>query len=334
MGLGMNVYVLEAIRRSLRAGFRLDLEQTRLHYNELGAALFLGVGIVAITALTLIPDFPLKWLVYIYSTYCFSVPAWFWLRPPGLSIPLAIIQVPFGLLLILSLQAIMPLSMVHLTAFLFPIVFVFLFEFHTRAFTALLFGSALLVTAGVLWLRDYPWLAAYLVVTFGSTLIIGRVVRLASQKVQRLANLDGLTGLTNRRHWEVSVSQLIALSERDQRPMSVAFFDLDGFKDVNDRYGHQQGDRILQAVARNLRLVSRDSDAVARWGGDEFAIAMPNTDAVRAESLVKRLQAKLEEARVSAGVVQHQPGETLTSLLRRADKAMYQVKQARRTASA
>ncbi len=320
----------KAFLRTLKRNYRRDPDVARYRYNELGAVLFLGVGVVALIALLLIPHFPLKGLVYGYTAYCFLIPTVIKFHPPGLSLGLAFMQIPGGLAMIVSLQAIMPLDMVYLTAFLYPIVFIFAYEFHHQGYIRWTLASAVLATAIIIAIRELPYWQAYMVTTFGSTLIIGRVVDLASQRVQDLANRDSLTSLINRRYWEERVDHLVSLAHGDEQPVSLVFLDLDNFKRVNDTLGHNAGDLLLQTVARQLEKVCRKADLLARWGGDEFAIAMPNTNRNQAQFLVTRLRESLNEAGFSAGIVTLRKGETLKQLLSRADNAMYQEKSQRR----
>lgn len=322
----MPAWIDEVCRLALHTGLRMDLEQARRDYNALGSVLFLGVGIVALLALLLSPEFSYKPLVYAYTAYCFLMPAVYRWRPPGLPLPVAMLQVPLSLGMIISLQLLMPPDLVYLTAFLFPILFVFTFEFHSRAFTGGVFVLALAATAGIVVQRQLPNWQPYLVTTFGSTLIIGLVVHLSARKVQALANSDPLTGLMNRRYWETSVRQSMALCLREMCPLSVIFLDLDGFKQINDSHGHGRGDQVLCQVAHCLDGLSREADSTARWGGDEFVIAMPNTNEDQARALVRRIRRELKDVQISAGVVEWVRGESFESLLWRADQAMYRVK--------
>ena len=116
------------------------------------------------------------------------------------------------------------------------------------------------------------------------------------------------------------------MSRRENHPLSVVFFDIDKFKKINDEEGHLEGDKVLMKVGQMLKNVSRESDLQGRWGGDEFAIALPNTNQSQAEALIKRLQIDLGKVEISPGIVSLLEGDTLESLLNRADRAMYEVK--------
>ncbi|NNJ92048.1 MAG: GGDEF domain-containing protein, partial [Gammaproteobacteria bacterium] len=126
------------------------------------------------------------------------------------------------------------------------------------------------------------------------------------------------------------VNHLIALTRREKQPLSIVFFDIDKFKKINDEQGHLEGDKVLKRVSEMLKNVSRESDLHGRWGGDEFAIALPNTNKIQAQALIDRLQIDLGNVKVSPGVVSLLDGDDLKSLLNRADSAMYDVKMTKR----
>jgi len=118
-------------------------------------------------------------------------------------------------------------------------------------------------------------------------------------KLQWLANTDGLTGLLNHRAFQQRLDEERRRAIRHRRPLALAVFDLDGFKQVNDTHGHQAGDRVLQTVARTFVECKRAGDVPARVGGDEFAVIAPDADAQDALALAERLRqaaaAELEE---------------------------------------
>ena len=194
-----------------------------------------------------------------------------------------------------------------------------------------MFSLALIGTAFIGYSRDFPYLFAYLFTTFGSTVIIGQVVRAAAEKTILLANHDGLTGLLNRRHWEESLIQLLKIAVRNNSDVSIIYMDLDGFKKINDDSGHLKGDQILQNFAALLKKEGRDSDLIARWGGDEFVIAMPDTNEVKAQSTINRLTKLSNNISFSSGIAVYEAGESIDDLLSRADRQMYKSKAERKT---
>jgi diguanylate cyclase (GGDEF)-like protein len=147
---------------------------------------------------------------------------------------------------------------------------------------------------------------------------------------------DALTGLDNRRAYDEGMTHELARAERDDTPTGLLIIDLTGFKAVNDRLGHAAGDEALERVADALREVARDSDRLYRWGGDEFAVILPNTDAPGTYAAARRFSRAIESVeidgmRVSAsiGMAVQLPGDDVDAeqLLARADQAMYEAKR-------
>lgn len=151
----------------------------------------------------------------------------------------------------------------------------------------------------------------------------------------RLARTDELTGLPNRRAFRELLEGELEQARRYRRPLSVASIDCDGFKQINDRYGHERGDAVLCAIARVLRERTRRIDSVGRMGGDEFAIVLPHTDADTARALLERLREEILEAArepefrgVSVGALTFLgPPPDPEELLRRTDALMYVAKR-------
>jgi diguanylate cyclase (GGDEF)-like protein len=114
------------------------------------------------------------------------------------------------------------------------------------------------------------------------------------ETVQTQAITDSLTGLNNRRHFEAALEAELGRTRRFGGDVGLVMLDLDGLKPVNDRYGHQEGDRVLVEVARLLRGLTRDVDQVARYGGDEIAIILPQTDLAGSELLAERVRSGIE----------------------------------------
>jgi len=169
----------------------------------------------------------------------------------------------------------------------------------------------------------------------------------ALQNVQLLrhlraaADVDQVTGVNNHRYLQERLTQEVARSARSRSPLSVLMIDLDGFKAINDVHGHADGDRVLRNVAAGLRLAVRANDIVARYGGDEFVVLMPDTDLPAAQLVAERVVAGVRGQRhqladgtegsvaCSAGLALYpDDGRTATRLLRTADAAMYRVKRA------
>lgn len=157
-------------------------------------------------------------------------------------------------------------------------------------------------------------------------------------QLERLAMMDELTGLMNRRAFFIQGAKEISRAQRHQTTLSLLMLDVDVFKTVNDRYGHAAGDRVLQHVSRTIVENLREMDMVARMGGEEFSVLLPNTQAEDAVRLAERVRCAVEgescqhqdqiiDVTVSIGVASYDKDiSSLESLLRHADDSMYQAK--------
>jgi diguanylate cyclase (GGDEF)-like protein len=155
-------------------------------------------------------------------------------------------------------------------------------------------------------------------------------VEVLTEEIYRLAVLDSLTGLFNRRYARQRLQDETIRSSRHNLPLTVILFDLNNFKQVNDTYGHEAGDKLLVAFGERLRKATRGSDVAARYGGDEFLVLLPECKPGEVQYVLKRLegvQASVNgetlTASFSAGWADYAPGESPDELLRRADKALY-----------
>jgi diguanylate cyclase (GGDEF)-like protein len=157
------------------------------------------------------------------------------------------------------------------------------------------------------------------------------------QEKERMAVHDGLTDVFNRGYLEIAIERVVKDVRRNGGEVSVLFIDVDGMKDVNDTHGHQAGDALLVELARLLRDSCRESDVVARYGGDEFVVLMPDTGAAGAEEVERKVAAAIAarnaaaaEPRLSASAGTHTATAAgVDSLLREADRRMYASKRAR-----
>jgi diguanylate cyclase (GGDEF)-like protein len=161
---------------------------------------------------------------------------------------------------------------------------------------------------------------------------------------RRLASTDELTQLANRRHFDEALRTEVVRAERFGDPVAVIVADLDNFKEVNDRFGHDVGDLVLQAFAGVIRENVRDVDLPARYGGEEFTVLLPGTDAEGGRQLAERLRTALEELAVAAGegasvsvtssfgVAGFPEEASAASLLRAGDRALYRAKAAGKNA--
>ncbi|MCW8943237.1 MAG: diguanylate cyclase [Sedimenticola sp.] len=159
---------------------------------------------------------------------------------------------------------------------------------------------------------------------------------------RRLASIDSLTGVFNRREFMTLARKEVARVQRQGDHLAVMLLDVDHFKHINDTYGHSEGDRVLKIIAQSVSAVLREADVLGRIGGEEFAVLLPSTDndstiitAERVRSAVEGLRIQVSEGEIqvtiSIGVSEYLPGEGLIDpAMVRADKALYQAKHAGR----
>jgi diguanylate cyclase (GGDEF)-like protein len=155
--------------------------------------------------------------------------------------------------------------------------------------------------------------------------------------IQELATRDALTGLPNRRHATDLFAQMGRSAERTGAPLIVCLIDLDHFKRINDMFGHNAGDTVLKRFADIASGALRKSDLLARWGGEEFLVLLPDTPVQRADQSMARVRAALAQVRLvaaadacvvtfSAGLARFRPGESIEHAVERADFALYRAK--------
>jgi diguanylate cyclase (GGDEF)-like protein len=158
-------------------------------------------------------------------------------------------------------------------------------------------------------------------------------------RVRLLSMTDELTGLPNRRAFLRRLEDEVARVQRYGFPLSLVLIDLDYFKQINDKYGHGGGDEVLKIYAKNILSIFRHHDLVARYGGEEFAVLLPNTDVEGSSRALNKVRNRALETRwqlngeyydvptFSGGVSLYKPGETASSFIERADKALYRAKR-------
>lgn len=162
-----------------------------------------------------------------------------------------------------------------------------------------------------------------------------RDLEAANRRIEELMLTDVLTGLPNRRSAYQRFDLEAARAQRHARALSFILGDIDHFKSVNDTYGHQAGDQVLAAVASQLDRSIRKTDLAARWGGEEFALILPDTDLSQAAVLAHRIveavasisrTASVPGVTISLGVSQWKPGQSIEQLAAAADRALYRAK--------
>nr|WP_321267020.1 sensor domain-containing diguanylate cyclase [uncultured Sulfurimonas sp.] len=168
--------------------------------------------------------------------------------------------------------------------------------------------------------------------------IIMLILRNYHKKLERLAEFDTLTQLPNRLNFTKQFNHFLALHKRDKRPISLAFMDIDNFKSINDKLGHNVGDEVLVQCGKILQNNIRKTDLLARWGGEEFIVAFIDTDINNAHTITQKIRKSIEEnetlKKIVSGGVSASFGlsvssefDTIESIVSRADKAMYEAKQ-------
>ncbi len=154
-----------------------------------------------------------------------------------------------------------------------------------------------------------------------------------TRELEELSRRDSLTGLYNHRAFNEFLRRDLALSIRNDLPLSLVYIDVDDFKDVNDELGHYQGDQVLKHLGWVLAAVTRESDIPCRYGGDEFCVILPNTSESQAraycERVIKQFSSTYPKVTLSFGIAQSGPDEHLDmdTLIRRADELMYSAKK-------
>lgn len=154
------------------------------------------------------------------------------------------------------------------------------------------------------------------------------------KKVEALSFKDHLTQVANRHQIETVFESEIERSERYGRQFSVVLLDIDHFKSINDRYGHNVGDKVLQEIAALLKQSTRNTDTVGRWGGEEFILLLPETPLHEAYNMAEKLRLEIEKSTFnnqlpltsSFGVAQYRTNDTQDSIIKRADDALYESK--------
>jgi diguanylate cyclase (GGDEF)-like protein len=210
---------------------------------------------------------------------------------------------------------------------------------HLRLFVLFMFaGMATLaaINLSVLYsLNDFDlthifrWVNSFICMGI-ATLLVQRIGLLQKQN----ATTDALTGMLNRHAFYPILNQELSRSARYARSFSIILLDVDEFKDINDNYGHLEGDKVLKELSSLVVGLLRKTDCTGRWGGEEFLILLPETEPADARILAERIREKIEETHflqkyyitASFGVAAFRAGRNLETLLECADKALYQAK--------
>jgi diguanylate cyclase (GGDEF)-like protein len=212
---------------------------------------------------------------------------------------------------------------------------VYAFYFYSRGVAALEAAWIALASAAGLALTSsgaFP-LFRWLMVT-GTSVMAGVAVRQLVVQVRSLADRDTLTGVFSRRKYHEEIERELQRARRSRHPLALVLLDLDHFKQLNDERGHVQGDRHLYQSAQAWKKELRATDMLARFGGEEFVVVLPDTTMEQARDAADRLREVVPGGQTaSAGVAIWDAQESATSLLKRADEALYEAKAAGRNAT-
>ena len=175
-------------------------------------------------------------------------------------------------------------------------------------------------------LGDGGTVAAQWLLTVATVVTGAGVVIWLDERTRRLALTDPLTGLLNRRAWDLGLQREVARAARGEGNLCVVLLDLDHFKQVNDEQGHDSGDTLLADTGSAWSAQLRRSDVLARLGGDEFALILPDCTTETATEIIERLRAATPDGHTCSAGIACSDGDTGRELVKRADEALYQAK--------
>jgi diguanylate cyclase (GGDEF)-like protein len=228
---------------------------------------------------------------------------------------------------VLAWQSATPVGIVGLGPVLLAVGLYAAHFFSLRAARLHVLLLVVATSAGAWAARPSGFLVQWVVLVVATVVLTDVQARLASS-LRTAAATDPLTGVANRRAWEAEAARNLAHAARTGEPLSFAILDLDDFKGVNDRLGHTAGDALLRDLAARWTRRLRQADVLGRYGGDEFVLCLPATDRDGASEILQRLAASHEFA-WSGGVATAEEGDTLTTVLARADADLYRHKRGR-----
>lgn len=177
-----------------------------------------------------------------------------------------------------------------------------------------------------------------LLVTLFVTLIILKTISVYNKKLEYMASNDTLTNLSNRRRFNIDFKKIFLLKSRQKNELSLLFFDIDNFKSINDNLGHQVGDEVLKRFSKIIKLSVRQTDLLARWGGEEFIVAFIDSSLEDSQLIAEKIRASIEidtalhklvghSVTASFGLTAILEQDSIDSAIKRVDDAMYQAKK-------
>jgi len=263
-------------------------------------------------------------------------------KPTGISTTLAVVLVVAGLLLVGFIDYISGVEIRSYPLYFLPVSLAAWRLGKVAAFLAVIAATIIWIvsnwTAGLRYSTEHTWVLNSLsqLLAFSTIAVLLSWARNLLDREQALSRTDSLTGLANARAFHAFVELTAATCRRNGRPLTLAYIDLDNFKCVNDRYGHARGDALLKDVAAIFKKTLRATDSVARVGGDEFLVCLPETSQAQAHPLLERLRLALaialpaDECAVSASIgasCWDLPLESVDAMISAADQTMYEVKK-------
>jgi diguanylate cyclase (GGDEF)-like protein len=251
-----------------------------------------------------------RWLLAIHTWVMIGFITWFLHRTQGVAGPLTSLYLLAVVTSALTLGILA--TMLQVTA----ISACILLLFHLMGVDVVAAGNLALIATNIVTFFIVGYLTSALV----------HALHLTNRKLLDMANRDAMTGLFNRRAFDEHMQTIAALAKRSGRPYSIIVIDMDGLKTINDTRGHIAGDLAIQALAQRLMACKRDSDLLARYGGDEFVMVLPETDSAGARRMMERLlqSPRAQEPRISIGLAAFpEHGTEFEEVFDHADNAMY-----------
>lgn len=251
-----------------------------------------------------------RWLLAIHTWVMIGFITWFLYRTQGIDGPLTSLYLLAVVTSALTLGILA--TMLQVTA----ISTCILLLFHLTGVNVVAPASLALIGTNIVTFFIVGYLTSALV----------HALHLTNRMLLEMANRDSMTGLLNRRAFDELMQSIHTMAKRSGRPYSVIVIDMDDLKTINDTQGHVAGDLAILALSKRLRKRKRDSDVLARYGGDEFVMLLPETDVVGATNMMERLlqSVNANEPHISIGLASFpEHGEEFLQLLDLADNAMY-----------
>jgi diguanylate cyclase (GGDEF)-like protein len=321
----------------IQAERRLHIRSTISEMLAISAILYGGVSVFGLVSLSL-PTWPGldTDIIFYICTLALAMSVTFYVLRNSTPLWLVVIHVPVGIIMIgFVVYAAHAPQAGNMTA-IYILGSMYTFHYFTRRAASVV---VLLSMAGfALAMRENAiagWQAATVFLT-GCCFIAGAVVRITVKQLNYLAMHDNLTGLYDRSTIDAMVTECISSqNEKGNAKVAMLMLDLNCFKQINDTEGHLKGDETLKTVSDVIKSTIGKKDCAARWGGDEFLIVSPTDDEAYVKGIVPRLQEALKDIiSFEAGTAVYQAGDTLDSMTKRADEAMYRKKHNRRVTDA